>query len=102
MDVIDFLVDVHSLFGQRVTVTGCQIEGASNTYLLCYGPGTSGFFRIDSETLEREALRRSMRKCANFSDDQPDCVGDVTGEVALVLNDELGLKNATMRWKKRL
>lgn len=97
LDVIDFIVDGRSLYGKRVTVTGCRITGASKSMVNCDGPGTSGHFYVEAVTLDREALRRSLRLCADFVD-KPTCHADVTGLVAEAPGHEPGLKDATIRW----
>ena len=96
MDVIDFLVDWKSLMGQTVTVTGCSLRHADQTYVACSAEPQGHFF-IESDTLAREDLRRSLRSCAGFEEAE-DCRADVTGTVTE--NDVLGpeLKNAAIEW----
>jgi len=96
MDVIDFLVDWKSLIGQTVTVTGCSLRHATMSFVAC-SAGSQGELVVDSHTLAREDLRRSLRSCAGF-EESDECHADVTGNVteAEVLGPEL--KSASMKW----
>ena len=96
MDVIDFLVDWRSLLRQTVTVTGCLLQQAEATSVVC-SAGSQGMFFIDGDTLAREGLRRALRECAGFEKGD-ECRVDVTGEVS---ENTLGmpkLLDAAMKW----
>jgi hypothetical protein len=96
IDVIDFLVDWKSFKGQRVTVSGCQIRGATNYSVVC-SAGSPGYFFMDSETLDREGLRRALKTCTGWTQDN--CRADVTGEVEEGPFGPL-LKHAVLTWAK--
>lgn len=54
ISVIDFLVVWKSLEGQRVTVSGCQIQNASADSVTC-SAGRPGSFLVDGRTsIERD------------------------------------------------
>lgn len=95
INVIDFLVDWKSLKGQRVTVSGCQIQNASSDSVTC-SAGRPGSFLVDGRTLDREGLRRALKTCAGWSQSD-DCRADVTGEVGESLGNPK-LKDAVLIW----
>jgi hypothetical protein len=96
MNVIDFLVDWKGLVGETVTVTGCLIRDADVSRVLC-SAGPQGHFRIGSETLAREDLRRSLRNCAGFTE-RDECRADVTGNVTENAIGDPELADAAMNW----
>ena len=98
MDVIDFLVDWKSAKGQIVTVTGCWLKFANVDSVLC-SAGRQGYFGIDSKTLARDDLKRSLRNCIDFSE-RDECRADATGTVSAgVSGDQPELKNAVLNWE---
>lgn len=100
MNVIDFLVDWKDLVGETVIVTGCLIKGADTSRVLCW-TGPQGYFRIDSKTLAREDLRRSLRNCAGLTE-RDECRVDVTGNVTENAIGDPELTDAAMNWAATL
>jgi hypothetical protein len=100
MDVIDFLVDWKSLIGQTVTVTGCSLQQAGDTIVVC-SAGSQGTFFIDGNTLAREDLRRALRECAGFEKGD-ECRVDVTGNATEGVLGGPELTNAAMKWAPTL
>jgi len=96
LDSIDFLVDGRDLIGKRVTVTDCKFRSASSTFVVCGAPNGTGSIYIDSDSLERESLRRALRTCAGY-EESPQCRGSVTGIVSLQSGGPY-LRDATIEW----
>jgi len=100
VDIVDLVVDAKSLAGQRITIRKCDIIGGGSFMMAC-GRGAA-VVNIDHETLEPEALRRSMKWChrALPPDDIPECVAaGVTGTVA-VYGGSVSLTHAEIAWAR--
>jgi signal peptidase I len=86
IEMIDFLVDGRSYIEKRITITGCQFSFASAETIACVAfkiaedtkiPNAIGQVLIASQSLEKESLRRALRKCSDFNN-RRECSGDVT------------------------
>jgi dienelactone hydrolase len=95
LDAIDFLVDAPDLIGKRVTVTGCSFWGATMTSVVCRAPNGTGSIYIQSDSLERESLRRALKTCTRY--EQAHCRGSVTGVVSSGIFGPR-LEDATIEW----
>jgi len=82
-----------------VTVGKCQIQDGGSLFMRCRVPGAQFF--IDAQSLEKDALKRSMRLChAGFViDDLPECTATVTG-IVQQHNNAIQLHDATIVWAK--